>query len=120
MRAAKDTHRRRPRSQRKQDMEMPAPDPAIIARRAEIARALRVIVPGEGVIDHPDELKPYESDGLTAYRQVPMLVVLPETTAQVSAILAWCHASGVKVVPRGSGTSPYGIGSGSSRGRGCV
>lgn len=86
-------------------MEMPAPDPAIIERRFEIARALREIVPGEGVIDHPDELKPYESDGLTAYRQAPMLVVLPETTGQVSAILAWCHANGVKVVPRGSGTS---------------
>lgn len=84
---------------------MPEPDAAVIARRAEIARALREIVSGEGVIDHPDELRPYESDGLTAYRQTPMLVVLPETTAQVSAILAWCHSHGVKVVPRGSGTS---------------
>ncbi|HKT84790.1 MAG TPA: FAD-linked oxidase C-terminal domain-containing protein [Novosphingobium sp.] len=86
-------------------LKMPEPDAEVIARRGEIARALREIVPGDGVIDHPDELRPYECDGLTAYRQPPMLVVLPETTAQVSAILAWCHSQGVKVVPRGSGTS---------------
>ncbi len=84
---------------------MPAPDLAVIARRGDIARALRAIVPGEGVIDDPDALRPYESDGLTAYRQPPMLVVLPQTTEQVARILAWCHAQGVKVVPRGSGTS---------------
>ena len=84
---------------------MPAPDLAVIARRGDIARALRAIVPGEGVIDDPDALRPYESDGLTAYRQPPMLVVLPQTTEQLARILAWCHAQGVKVVPRGSGTS---------------
>ncbi|ARS28852.1 FAD-linked oxidase C-terminal domain-containing protein [Sphingomonas sp. KC8] len=86
-------------------LTMPEPDQATLARRSEIVAALRAIVPGEGVIDHPDGLRPYESDGLTAYRQPPMVVVLPETTAQVSAILAWCHANRVKVVPRGSGTS---------------
>ena len=86
-------------------LKMPAPDQHVIARRAEIGAALRAIVPGEGVIEDPDGLRPYESDGLTAYRQPPLLVVLPETTQQVSRILAWCHAEGVKVVPRGSGTS---------------
>jgi glycolate oxidase len=84
---------------------MPEPDAATLARRDEIVAALRAIVPGEGVIDDPDGLRPYESDGLTAYRQPPLVVVLPETTAQVSAVLAWCHAHGVRVVPRGSGTS---------------
>ena len=84
---------------------MPEPDASVLARRAEIVRALRAIVPGEGVIDDPDALRAYESDGLTAYRQPPMVVALPETIAQVSAVLAWCHAEGVKVVPRGSGTS---------------
>lgn len=84
---------------------MPKPDEKVLARRAEIVAALRAIVPGEGVIDHEDALKAYESDGLTAYRQPPMVVVLPETTAQVSAILRWCHSQNVKVVPRGSGTS---------------
>jgi glycolate oxidase len=84
---------------------MPRPDQAVLARRGEIEAALREIVPGEGVISAAAELLPYESDGLTAYRQPPMLVVLPETVEQVSRVLGWCHAHGVKVVPRGSGTS---------------
>jgi len=84
---------------------MPEPDRSVLARRNEIVAALRAIVPGEGVISELHELSAYESDGLTAYRQPPMVVVLPETVGQVSAILAWCHAEGVKVVPRGSGTS---------------
>lgn len=84
---------------------MPEPDQSVLARRQEIVAALREIVPGEGVISEPAELRPYESDGLTAYRQPPMVVVLPETVEQVSAILRWCHGQGVKVVPRGAGTS---------------
>ncbi|WP_293898389.1 FAD-linked oxidase C-terminal domain-containing protein [Phenylobacterium sp.] len=86
-------------------MKMPAPDPALIARKAEIVRALRRIVPGEGVVAEPSDLVPFESDGLSAYRQSPIAVVLPETTEQVSQVLAWCQANGVKVVPRGAGTS---------------
>jgi len=86
-------------------LSMPPPAQDILSRRAEIAAALRAIVPGEGVITDDARLAPYESDGLTAYRQHPLMVVLPETTQQVSRILAWCHAHGVKVVPRGSGTS---------------
>jgi len=84
---------------------MPAPDPSLIARKGEIVRALRKIVPGEGVVAEAAGLVPFESDGLSAYRQTPIAVVLPETTQQVSEILAWCHANGVKVVPRGAGTS---------------
>jgi glycolate oxidase len=84
---------------------MPEPDAATMARRAEIVAAMRAIVPGEGVIDDLDSLRPYESDALTAYRQIPLVVVLPETLEQVAAILRWCHAHGVKVVPRGAGTS---------------
>ncbi len=86
-------------------MRMPEPDASIIARRAEIADVLRRIVPGEGVIVAEAELRAYESDGLTAYRQPPMIVVLPETTDQVSRILRYCQAEGVKIVPRGAGTS---------------
>ncbi len=86
-------------------LEMPEPDAGVLARREEIILALRAIVPGEGVIDDPSALLVYESDGLTAYRQPPMVAVLPETTAQVAAILRWCHLNGVKLVPRGSGTS---------------
>ena len=84
---------------------MPALDQGVLARRAEIVAALRTIVPGEGVIDSEVGMRPYESDGLTAYRQLPMVVVLPETTAQVSRILRYCHEHEVKVVPRGAGTS---------------
>ena len=65
-------------------MEMPKPDDGVIARRQEIASALSQIVPGEGVIVDKDALRPYESDGLTAYRTLPLIVVLPETTEQVS------------------------------------
>ena len=84
---------------------MPAADQAILARRAEIVAALRAIVPGEGVIDSADELRAYEFDGLTAYRQPPMVAVLPDTSEQVSKVLEYCHANNIKVVPRGSGTS---------------
>ena len=76
-----------------------------MARRDAIVAALRAIVPGEGVIDSAAEMLPYEFDGLTAYRQPPMVVVLPDTTEQVSRVLKYCHAQGIKVVPRGSGTS---------------
>jgi glycolate oxidase len=86
-------------------MEMPTPDIAVMARRSEIVAALRAIIPGEGVISDPASLRPWESDGLTAYAQVPLVVALPENTAQVAAVLRWCNANGVKVVPRGSGTS---------------
>jgi len=86
-------------------LTMPKPDEGLIARRLELAEALRHIVPGEGVIDKAAELKAYESDGLTAYRQPPMLVVLPDTTQQVSEVLKYCKAEGIKVVPRGAGTS---------------
>jgi glycolate oxidase len=84
---------------------MPTPDAAIIARRIEIAEALRAIVPGDGVILAEEERRAYESDGLTAYRQVPLLVVLPSTTDQVSRVLRYCFENGIKVVPRGAGTS---------------
>ena len=86
-------------------MKMPAPDPTLIARKAEIVRALSQIVPGEGVVSEPSDLVPFESDGLSAYRQAPIAVVLPDTTDQVARILAWCQTNGVKVVPRGAGTS---------------
>lgn len=85
-------------------MKMPKPDSTVIARRGTIVSALRSIVPGEGVIAEENELSAYESDGLSAYRQRPMVVVLPETTAQVSQVLKYCHSNGIKVVPRGAGT----------------
>src|SRR5229473_3342649 len=88
-----------------QGMQMPALDPDILARRAEIVAALKAIVPGEGVIDDLDGMRPYECDALSAYRQMPLVVVLPESVAQVSSILRYCQDNKVKVVPRGAGTS---------------
>ena len=86
-------------------MLMPEPDREVIARKRELVGKLRAIVPGEGVIVDEDELRDYETDGLTAYRQLPLIVVLPETTHQVSEVLKLAQAEGVKVVPRGAGTS---------------
>ena len=86
-------------------MEMPASDDAVLRRRAEIVDALRQIVPGEGVIASKAERRAYESDGLTAYHQLPMVVVLPTRVDQVAAVLRYCQKNGVKVVPRGAGTS---------------
>ena len=86
-------------------LKMPAPKEDVLARRNAIAAALSAIVPGEGVVENEDAMKPFETDGLTAYRQLPMLVVLPETVDQVSRVLRYCHDNGIRVVPRGSGTS---------------
>jgi glycolate oxidase len=83
----------------------PEPKPDILARRDAIVAGLRALVPDPGVIAEPLLLRPYETDALTAYRQVPLAVVLPETTEQVAAVMAFCHREGVRVVPRGAGTS---------------
>ena len=85
-------------------MKMPKPDDVVIARRAEIIKAMQAIVPGEGVIFDETELRAFECDGLMAYRQLPMIVVLPENVEQVSKILKYCHENDVKIVPRGAGT----------------
>ena len=86
-------------------MKMPTPDAAVLQRRADIIEALRQIVPGEGVIVAEAERRAYESDGLTAYHQLPMVVVLPSRVDQVAAVLRYCKEMGVKIVPRGAGTS---------------
>jgi glycolate oxidase len=85
-------------------LTMPAADESVLARRAEIVARLREIVPGEGVIDAEEERRAFECDGLSAYRQLPMVVVLPSTVEQVAAVLRYCHAEKIKVVPRGAGT----------------
>jgi glycolate oxidase len=86
-------------------MKMPDVDHSVIARRAAIAATLRGIVGEEWVIENEAERRPYESDGLTAYSALPLLVVLPDTTEQVRQILLYCNEENLKLVPRGSGTS---------------
>ncbi|APE42117.1 FAD-binding oxidoreductase [Sulfitobacter alexandrii] len=86
-------------------MEMPTPDAAVLARKAEVVARLHEVLPQDAVIDDPHETRAYECDALTAYKCAPMAVVLPSTTAEVSAVLRICHEADVPVVPRGSGTS---------------
>src|SRR4051812_4073123 len=86
-------------------IRLPDPKPEVLARRDEILAALRAVLPGDAVISETLRLKPYETDGLSAYRQPPLAVVLPTSTEEVAAILKLCHAFGVRVVPRGAGTS---------------
>ncbi|MEL6503850.1 MAG: FAD-linked oxidase C-terminal domain-containing protein [Pseudomonadota bacterium] len=86
-------------------LQMPALDQTVLSRRAEIVASLQAIVPGEGVVADEHEMRVFESDGLTAYRALPFIVVLPETVDQVAKVLRYCHEQGIKVVPRGSGTS---------------
>ena len=84
---------------------MPAPDRDIIARKDEIVAALAAVLPADAVIFDPEETRAYECDALTAYRCPPLAVALPRSTAEVAAAMGVCHRLGVKVVPRGAGTS---------------
>lgn len=86
-------------------MQMPEPREDILARKDRIVSRLREVLPADAVIDDGIELKAYECDALSAYRCPPMCAVLPTSTAEVSAVMKICHAEGVPVVPRGSGTS---------------
>ena len=74
------------------------------ARQRAVVEALRQHLPAHALLFRAEETRPYECDGLSAYRALPMVVALPETEAQVVAVLKTCHAMGVPVVPRGAGT----------------
>jgi glycolate oxidase len=84
-------------------MSLP-PTPIDPQRQHEVAATLRAALPGCAILEREEDTRPYECDGLTLYRQLPMLVVLPETEAEVAQILKLCHGLGVPVVPRGAGT----------------
>jgi len=75
-----------------------------VGSRLSVVSALRGFLPARAVLHEEEDTRPYECDGLTAYRQLPMVVALPETEEQVRKILQTCHAMGVSVVPRGAGT----------------
>jgi glycolate oxidase len=77
---------------------------ALPARQREVAAALRAFLPARAVLFEEEDTRPYECDGLTAYRQLPMVVALPETEQQVRRILEVCSSLKVPVVPRGAGT----------------
>ena len=84
---------------------LPSPDLAILQRRNDILRQLKKLAPGATLITDQEGRRTFETDALTAYRCLPLAVVLPESTEEVSAILRFCHENHIKVVPRGAGTS---------------
>ena len=75
-----------------------------LVRQAEVARALRAFLPARALLWEEEDTRPYECDGLTAYRQLPLVVALPETEEQVRRVLETCSAMKVPVVARGAGT----------------
>ena len=83
----------------------PTPNPAVLARRDAIIAGLAALIPPECLVTSEDERRAFETDALTAYRRMPLAVTLPRTTAEVSAIMAFCHREGLNVVARGAGTS---------------
>jgi glycolate oxidase len=83
----------------------PMPEPGILARRDALIEGLARLVPEASLITSENDRRPFETDAFTAYKRLPLIVVLPETTAQVSAVLKFCREQGVPVVPRGAGTS---------------
>ncbi|MFO1271283.1 MAG: FAD-linked oxidase C-terminal domain-containing protein [Rubrivivax sp.] len=88
---------------------MNAPEPQVsandkAARQREVVAALSPLLPPHALLWHREATVPYECDGLTAYREPPLVVALPETEAQVAAVLKACHHLGVPVVARGAGT----------------
>ena len=84
---------------------LPSPDLAILQRRNEILKQLKKVAPGASLIADQEGRRTFETDALTAYRCLPLAVVLPANTEEVSAILRYCHENHIKVVPRGAGTS---------------
>jgi glycolate oxidase len=84
---------------------MPTPDQAILQHRNELLKELAKLVPGATMIADQVGRRTFETDALTAYRSMPLAVLLPSSTEEVSAILRFCHDNHIKVVPRGAGTS---------------
>ncbi|MBK9079143.1 MAG: FAD-binding protein [Hyphomicrobium sp.] len=86
-------------------LRLPDPDQAVISRRAAIIEDIARLIGRDALIADEDGRRAFETDALTAYRRVPLLVVLPRTTEDVSKVLRYCHDNGLKVIPRGAGTS---------------
>ena len=86
------------------ELALPKVDQSTILNRDKIVNKLKKIIKSENVLDHSDEIKPYETDALSAYKQKPLAVVLPENTQEVSNILKYCNEEKIKIIPRGAGT----------------
>lgn len=90
------------------DILLPPPDPAVLARRGQIVADLVKLLGADRVVADEDGRRAYEADALTAYRRMPLAVVLAHSTEEVAAALKYCHGAGLKVVPRAAGTSLVG------------
>ena len=86
------------------ELALPKIDKKTLDKKYYIFKSLAKLINPEYVLSHKDEIKPYETDGLSAYKQTPLAVVMPENTKEVSSILKFCHEENIKVVPRGAGT----------------
>ncbi len=84
---------------------LPDPDPDILKRRAQIAKSLAKIAPDAIFIEDEAGREAYETDALATYRRLPLLVILPSSTLEVSQLLAYCHKEHIQVIARGAGTS---------------
>ena len=86
------------------ELALPKIDKATVSRKNLIVSDLKKFTKEENILSENDEIKPYETDALAAYKQTPLAVVLPETTEEVSKILKYCYNENIKVIPRGAGT----------------
>ena len=83
---------------------MPKIDRRLLSNKIKVVNDLKKIVKSENVLDHEDQIRPFETDALSAYKQKPLAVVFPENTKEVSDILSYCNRERIKIVPRGAGT----------------
>ena len=86
------------------NLAMPKVDRKLMAKKSDIVANLKKILKKENILDHEDQLRPFETDALSAYKKKPLIVVFPENTIQVSKVLEFCNRERIKVVPRGAGT----------------
>ena len=84
---------------------LPEPDASVLARSGAIIKELEQLLGADAVISEEEGRRAFEADALTAYRSIPLAVILPRTTQEVAKILKYCHQNAIKVVPRGAGTS---------------
>ena len=86
------------------EIALPKVDRTIVSKKDLIVNNLKKFTDKKNVLRELDEIRPYETDALAAYKNLPLAVVLPENTQEVSEILKFCHRENIKVIPRGAGT----------------
>lgn len=84
---------------------LPEPDPELLKRRVQVASDLAKLAPGAVFIVDEEGRQVYQTDAFTSYQRIPLLVILPSSTQEVSVLLAYCHRENIQIVARGAGTS---------------